>query len=98
MLWAMSRTAAPIVLAPEGVATLDAWTRGRSLSYRKVVRATIITMAADRVPSQDIATALKVSRPTVQLWRERFLALRVAGLEQDAPRRGRKAPGSVEKS
>jgi len=29
------------------------------------------------------------SRPTVQLWRERFLALRTAGLEKDAPRPGR---------
>ena len=28
-------------------------------------------------------------RPTVQLWRERFLALRLAGLEKDAPRPGR---------
>jgi transposase len=33
---------------------------------------------------------LGVSRPTVQLWRERFLALRVAGLEKDAPRPGRR--------
>jgi len=97
MLSSMSRTAAPIVLAPEERATLEAWTRGRRLSYRKVVRAKIITMAADRVPSQDIAMALKVSRPTVQLWRERFLALRVAGLEQDAPRPGRKPRVSVTK-
>ena len=53
-------------------------------------------MAADRIPSQDIASALKVSRPTVQLWRERFLALRVAGLEQDAPRPGRTPTVSVQ--
>jgi transposase len=33
----------------------------------------------------------------VQLWRERFLALRVAGLEQDAPRPGRKPTVSVTK-
>jgi len=85
----MSRTAAPIVLAPDERATLEGWTRGRRLSHRKVVRAKIVAMAADRVPNQDIATALKVSRPTVQLWRERFLALRVVGLEQDAPRLGR---------
>jgi len=46
-------------------------------------------MAADGVTNQDIAAQLSVSRPTVQLWRERFLALRVAGLEKDAPRPGR---------
>jgi len=32
---------------------------------------------------------LRISRPTVQLWRQRFLALRAAGLEKDAPRPGR---------
>ncbi len=46
-------------------------------------------MAADGVTNQDIARQLAVSRPTVQLWRECFLALRVAGLEKDAPRPGR---------
>lgn len=86
----MSRTAAPIILTSEERTTLDAWGRGRSLPYRQVVRAQIITQAAAGVPSQDIAQALGVSRPTVQLWRQRFLALRVAGLEKDAPRPGRK--------
>ena len=52
-------------------------------------RAQIIRMAARGVLSQDIAAELKVSRPTVQLWRQRFLALRLAGLEKDAPRPGR---------
>jgi transposase len=46
-------------------------------------------MAADGVLSQHIADQLRVSRPTVQLWRQRFLALRLAGLEKDAPRPGR---------
>jgi transposase len=46
-------------------------------------------MAADGGRSQDIARALDISRPTVQLWRERFLALRLEGLEKDAPRPGR---------
>ena len=56
---------------------------------RTVQRAQIVTMAADGIPSQDIAETLEVSRPTVQLWRERFLALRVEGLQKDAPRPGR---------
>ena len=46
-------------------------------------------MAADGASSQTIALELGVSRPTVQLWRQRFLALRLAGLEKDAPRPGR---------
>jgi transposase len=47
-------------------------------------------MAADGLRNQDIALRLRVSRPTVQLWRERFLDLRLKGLEKDAPRPGRK--------
>jgi transposase len=93
----MSRTTTPIVLVPEERATLDAWARGRNLPYRKVIRARIITMAADGVLNQDIANALSVSRPTVQLWRERFLALRLRGLEKDAPRPGRKPKVSARK-
>ena len=86
----MSRRAPSIVLSTQERASLETWARSRSLPHRQVVRAKIITMATDGVTNQDIATAVGVSRPTVQLWRQRFLALRVAGLEKDAPRPGRK--------
>jgi transposase len=46
-------------------------------------------MAADGMHSQNIAQELGISRPTIQLWRQRFLALRLVGLEKDAPRPGR---------
>jgi len=62
---------------------------------RLVQRAQIVQMAANGDRNQDIARELEISRPTVQLWRERFLALRLAGLEQDAPRPGR-IPGLPE--
>jgi len=97
MLRRMSRSAAPIVLSPEEHSTLIAWARGRRHAHRRVVRAHIITMAADGVRNQDIAKRLGVSRPTVQLWRDRFLALRVAGLEKDAPRPGRTPKISAQK-
>lgn len=93
----MSRKANPIVLSPEERTTLMSWARGRNLPYRRVVRAKIITMASDGVASQDIAKALGTSRPTVQLWRERFLSLRLVGLQKDAPRPGRKPKVSVGK-
>ena len=86
---AMSRKAPSIVLSAAERAALDGWTRARSLPHRQVIRARIVTMAADGVDSQDIAETLGVSRPTVQLWRQRFLSLRVAGLQKDAPRPGR---------
>jgi transposase len=85
----MSRRAVPIVLTSEEEATLDGWARGRKIAARLVQRAQIIRMAAQGILSQDIATELEVSRPTVQLWRQRFLALRLPGLEKDAPRPGR---------
>jgi transposase len=62
----------------------------RRIPFRLVQRARIIRLAAEGVLNQDIAKQLEISRPTVQLWRERFLALRVSGLEKDAPRPGRK--------
>src|SRR5438034_1636552 len=93
----MSRRAAAIVLTSEEQSTLDAWARGRTIAARLVQRAQIIRMAAQGILSQDIAEELDVSRPTVQLWRQRFLALRLAGLEKDAPRPGRVPRISPEK-
>ena len=81
--------APPILLSSAERSTLAAWSRAKSLPLRVIQRAQIITMAADGVTNQDIAERLDVSRPTVQLWRERFLALRMVGLEKDAPRPGR---------
>jgi len=83
------KTAAPVVLSPEEDSTLKAWVRGRSLPMRLVQRARIIRMAAYGMQSQKIARDLNISRPTVQLWRQRFLAFRLMGLEKDAPRPGR---------
>src|SRR3972149_7018495 len=83
------RTAAPIHLSPEERSVLATWAHGRSFPVRLVQRAQIVQMAADDVLSQDIARELGISRPTVQLWRERFLSLRLEGLEKDAPRPGR---------
>ncbi|MGH7183212.1 MAG: IS630 family transposase [Nitrospiraceae bacterium] len=85
----MSRTAIPIVLTPAERGTLNTWAHGRSFPLRLVQRSRIVQMAADGMHSQDIARTLRISRPTVQLWRQRFLALRLPGLEQDAPRPGR---------
>ena len=85
----MSRTAQSIILSPEEGATLETWAHGRSLPARLVQRAQIIRRAAEGGLNRDIARELRISRPTVQLWRQRFLALRLPGLEKDAPRPGR---------
>jgi len=77
------------VLTQEEQGTVDSWARSRSLPLRLVQRARIVQMAADGRENQQIARTLGVSRPTVQLWRQRFLALRLDGLKKDAPRPGR---------
>ena len=84
------RIAPPIILSTAESAALARWSQGRSVAARLVQRARIIQRAAAGAQSKDIAKALGVSRPTVQLWRERFLALRLGGLEKDAPRPGRR--------
>lgn len=85
----MSRRAAQIVLSPEEQAAIKMWARGKRFPVRLVQRAQIIQMASEGVLNQDIAAKLGTTRPTVQLWRDRFLAHRLAGLEKDAPRPGR---------
>lgn len=83
------RIAEAITLTSDERTILDKWAAGRSFPLRLVQRAQIIRKAADGMLSQDIARWLGISRPTVQLWRQRFLALRLPGLEKDAPRPGR---------
>ena len=83
------RIAERIVLSREERSTMETWEKGRSLPPRLVQRARIIRLAADGMRNQDVARAVGVSSPTVHLWRQRFLALRLPGLEKDAPRPGR---------
>lgn len=78
-----------MVLSPEEREQPDHRATVRSRPLWVVQRAKLIRMAADGVTNQEIAAQLHVSRPPVPLWRARFLALRLPGLEKDAPRPGR---------
>jgi transposase len=83
------RVAKAITLTDEERVTLTKWTRGRSTPARLVQRAKIILAAADGRENKDIAAELGCTRRTVGTWRNRFVELRLAGIEQDAPRGGR---------
>ena len=61
------------------------------------LRARIILQAARGEGNSAIAQDLKISRPTVLLWRDRFAHAGVPGLLADAPRPGRKKTLSAEK-
>jgi transposase len=82
---------APAVLTEEQRAALTVWSRSRVLPQRQVLRARIILLAAEGVPTNSIATRLECSVPTARLWRQRFAEAGLAGLEEDAPGRGRPA-------
>jgi len=68
---------------------LERFVRSRTLAARLVQRAQIILMAAARKSDPEIAQAVGVVRQTVGLWRNRFVAQGIAGIEKDAPRSGR---------
>src|ERR1039458_6251274 len=77
------------VVSSDQRAVLTTWAQSRVLSHRRVLRARILLLAAAGEANSRIASPLGSSIPTVQLWRRRFAEAGVAGLEQDAPGRGR---------
>jgi transposase len=83
------RKAESVTLSDTERSELEKLARGRSIPARLVQRARVVLKAASGMQNKEIARELKISRPTVQLWRGRFLALRLSGLEKDAPRPGR---------
>jgi transposase len=84
-----NRPAPALPLDDDSRLALTAWTRSRTLPQRQVLRAEIVLHAADGIANSAIADQLRCSIPTVLLWRQRFQAAGVAGLEEDAPGRGR---------
>jgi transposase len=85
----MSRTAEAIILTDKEETIINEWAKSKRLPVRIVQRARIIQMAAQNYKNIQIASKLGMSHPTVQLWRDRFLSLRLPGLKKDAPRPGR---------
>ena len=69
---------------------LEDRSRRYTLSYRDVVRAKIILMAADGLDNDEIAARLDTHREIVSKWRKRFFEQGLAGLEE-RPRGGRPA-------
>ena len=55
-----------------------------TLPYFQVQRAKMILHAAEGMPNDEIAACLDTRREVVSLWRKRFFADRLAGLEERA--------------
>jgi transposase len=69
-------------------AELERRVRAHTSTQRAVKRARIVLLAAEGAPNRQIAAAVSMSEEYVGLWRRRFEAERLAGLE-DRPRAGR---------
>ncbi len=84
-----------LVISDEDRATLESWTRSRSIRASHVERARIVLAVADGMGTSGAARGVGVSRPTVIKWRDRFAEQGLAGLD-DEPRPGR--PKTVDDS
>ncbi len=79
----------PITLSNEEKRSLEKIVRSPSAQVREALRANIILSAAEGLSNQKIAQRLGCNINTARLWRNRFHALRLKGL-QDQKGRGRK--------
>jgi transposase len=84
----MALKTAGVELADADRATLVTWTRSSSVRAGLALRAKIVLAAGDGEGTSSIAARLGVSRPTVILWRDRYVAQGLVGLD-DAERSGR---------
>src|SRR6516225_8026395 len=87
--WGGFMVGSKIALDPRESRELQRRTRATTIAVRDRQRAEMILLRAAGMTQAQIAVRLGVSRVTVNDWCQRFLARRLAGLD-DAPGRGRK--------
>jgi transposase len=82
-------TAEPLLLRQHDRDKLVGLTRSSSVGAGLAARARIVLLAAEGTPNVEIARLVGVSRPTVNVWRARYVERGLAGLA-DEKRSGRK--------
>jgi transposase len=87
----------PLPISAEQRRTLESWIAARKSPQKVVFRSRLVLLAATGISNRRIAQELNTSRPTVVLWRQRFLAGGPTALVEDAPGRGRKPQISAQK-
>lgn len=88
-----------IELTEEERRVLTQRSRQYTLPYFQVVRAQMILLAADGWGNDEIAQRLHTRREVVSMWRHRFYAERLAGLEERSrPGRPRSFPPGSHRS
>jgi len=84
------RIAEALPLTPDERRQLEAWAKERTAPARLVERARMLLHLADGLGIRPAARHLNVGLNTIRRWRDRFLTTGCAGIEHDAPGRGRK--------
>jgi putative transposase len=79
----MGRPIVPLSLSDDARRDLGAVARSRTMPHALVQRAQIVLMAALGMSNSDIAQELRLTRPTVGLWRQRYLEFGLEGLHDD---------------
>lgn len=79
-----------IILTEEEKQELLIWSRAQKMDFRYVLRSKIILMSAEKKKYKSIMRELKISKPVISKWKNRFAAMRLEGLK-DAPRSGKPA-------
>ena len=93
----MWKPAPALRVSPEDRQWLEAVIRSGKTPQRVALRARIVLGAAEGQANHALAQELGISRPTLLLWRQRYVDAGVAGLLKDAPRPGRKKRIRAEK-
>jgi transposase len=86
------RTPMKLELSEEDRATLNCWVKSRAVGDKQTLRAKMVLMTADGSPTQDIVRSLKISAPTLNLWRRRYLTCGIEGLKKGKTRPSRLPP------
>lgn len=93
----MPKIKSPLTITSEQRRTLETWIRAHNTPQSIALRAKIILLAADGLSNVKIAQEANVSRPTVILWRERFLEGGPDALTKILPGRGHPVTYTAEK-
>ena len=86
----MRKASIAITLGPDDRAQLEQWESAQGTPQQVALRCRIVLMALAGEQNQEIATRLGVSRPTVNLWRQRVRDGGIGEVWEMAPGRGRK--------
>jgi leucyl aminopeptidase (aminopeptidase T)/transposase len=86
------RVARPVVLSPEERVLLLRWSRRNPTRDDRALRARIVLEAAGGRQNLEIGRHLGIGRLTAALWRQRFLAARLRGIDRPAVRTPRRSP------